>query len=61
MGASHTLHRSIYRKKLTPAQMNLLLTKAESGKPLFLITSCEELRLQAQYGLGGNGVDAFIT
>mgnify|MGYP000492083016 CR=1 FL=1 len=35
--------------------------KAEAGKPLFLITACEELRLQAQYGLGGTGVDDFIT
>ena len=51
---------SEYRKKLTGAQMRLLLDKKESSKPLFLLTACEELRLQAQYGLGGSGVDVFI-
>ena len=49
-----------YRKRLTPGQSELLLAKQEAYKPLFLITSCEELRLQAQYGLGGTGVDEFI-
>lgn len=51
---------SEYRKKLTSQQMRLLLDKKESSKPLFLLTACEELRLQAQYGLGGSGVDVFI-
>jgi hypothetical protein len=51
---------SEYRKKLTKDQMRLLLDKKESAKPLFLLTACEELRLQAQYGLGGSGVDVFI-
>ena len=55
-----TQQLAYYRKKLTVPQMDLLLSKAESGKPLFLITSCEELRLQAQYGLGGTGVNDFI-
>jgi len=51
---------SEYRKKLTKERMRLLLDKKESAKPLFLLTACEELRLQAQYGMGGSGVDVFI-
>lgn len=39
---------SEYRKKLTPTQLQLLLEKAESHKPLFLLTCCEELRLQVR-------------
>jgi telomerase protein component 1 len=48
---------SEYRKKLTREQLRLLLDKKESSKPLFLLTACEELRLQAQYGSAGQGVD----
>ena len=29
--------------------------------PLFLATACEELRLQAEYGLAGDGVTKFIS
>lgn len=35
---------SVYRKRLTNEQLDLLLEKAESSKPLFLLTCCEELR-----------------
>eukprot|EP01138_Halocafeteria_seosinensis_P010237 gb/GECG01010455.1/.p1 GENE.gb/GECG01010455.1/~~gb/GECG01010455.1/.p1 ORF type:complete len:2817 (+),score=410.58 gb/GECG01010455.1/:1-8451(+) len=49
-----------YRKKLLPTQMNLLMEKSESHKPLYLLTVCEELRLQAQYGVEGSGVDRKI-
>ena len=49
-----------YRKKLLPNQMNLLMEKTESSKPLYLLTVCEELRLQAQYGVEGSGVDRKI-
>lgn len=49
-----------YRKKLLPTQMELLLSKTEAMRPLYAITACEELRLQAQYGLDGTGVDDFI-
>lgn len=49
-----------YRKKLTRGQLALLLDKKESAKPLFLLTACEELRLQAQYGMDGTGVDEKI-
>ena len=28
--------------------------------PLYLVVACEELRLQAEYGLGGEGVDTFV-
>ena len=51
---------SEYRKKLTPQQLSLLMAKPESHKPLFLLTVCEELRLQAQYGQTGLGVDEKI-
>ena len=50
----HTRHltatpsRHRYRKKLTPQQLKLLLAKTESHKPLFLLTVCEELRLQVR-------------
>ena len=37
-----------FRKKLTPEQLHLLLAKAHAGSPLYLMTCCEELRLQAQ-------------
>lgn len=37
---------AMYRKKLTEPQLESLLHKAESYKPLYLLTSCEELRLQ---------------
>lgn len=50
-----------YRKKLTSEQMELLLKKPDSHKPLFLLTVCEELRLQAQYGLMGTGVNDKIA
>ncbi len=33
-----------YRKRLTHEQLELLLSKAESTKPLYLLTCCEELR-----------------
>jgi hypothetical protein len=33
-----------YRKRLTAEQLELLLDKAESSKPLYLLTCCEELR-----------------
>jgi hypothetical protein len=33
-----------YRKNLTPEQLELLLDKTESSKPLYLLTCCEELR-----------------
>lgn len=32
------------RKRLTREQLELLLAKAESSKPLYLLTCCEELR-----------------
>jgi hypothetical protein len=35
---------SVYRKRLTNEQLDLLLEKTESSKPLFLLTCCEELR-----------------
>jgi hypothetical protein len=38
-----------YRKRLTHEQLELLLDKAESSKPLYLLTCCEELR----YGILG--------
>lgn len=50
-----------YRKKLTSGQMDLVLAKQESDKPLYLLTCCEELRLQAQYGFSGAGVDEMIV
>ena len=40
--------------------MDMLLEKKEWDRPLFLLTCCEELRLQAQYGIGGSGVDTMI-
>jgi len=46
-----------YRKKLLPYQLDLVLAKQDSFKPLYLLTLCEELRLQAQYGRDGTGVD----
>jgi hypothetical protein len=49
-----------YRKRLTREQLELLLAKTESNKPLYLLTCCEELRLQAQYGVSGSGVDEKI-
>ena len=36
-----------YRKRLTNEQLELLLDKAESSKPLYLLTCCEELRYGA--------------
>ena len=44
-----------YRKKLTPQQMDMLLSKGHAGSPLYLLTSCEELRLQAQYVVSPHG------
>ena len=66
--ALHTEERSnlvvarlgMYRKKLTEPQMDILLSKAGSGSPLYLLTCCEELRLQAQYGIQGEGVETMI-
>jgi WD40 repeat protein len=46
-----------YRKKLLPHQLDLVIDKKDSAKPLYLLTLCEELRLQAQYGVDGSGVD----
>eukprot|EP01122_Echinamoeba_exundans_P016140 TRINITY_DN808_c0_g1_i1.p1 TRINITY_DN808_c0_g1~~TRINITY_DN808_c0_g1_i1.p1 ORF type:complete len:1561 (+),score=259.18 TRINITY_DN808_c0_g1_i1:149-4831(+) len=34
-----------YRKKLTSQQMDLLLRKSDSTKPLYLVVACEELRV----------------
>jgi hypothetical protein len=39
---------SVYRKRLTNEQLDLLLEKTESSKPLFLLTCCEELRCVAR-------------
>jgi len=49
-----------YSKRLKPDQMDLIMQKPESTKPLYLLTVCEELRLQAQYGEAGSGVDSKI-
>ena len=49
-----------YSKRLKPDQMELIMQKPESTKPLYLLTVCEELRLQAQYGEAGSGVDSKI-
>jgi hypothetical protein len=50
----------LFRKKLTDNQLRLVLNKAESYKPLYLLTAAEELRLQAQFGRTGTGVDDMI-
>lgn len=34
-----------YRKKLSDSQMNQLLRKQDSYKPLYLVVACEELRV----------------
>ena len=49
-----------FGKHLTQTQMDLLLDKDDAASPLYLTVACEELRLQAQYGLGGSGVDTKI-
>lgn len=49
-----------YSKRLKTEQMDLIMAKPESTKPLYLLTVCEELRLQAQYGIAGTGVDHAI-
>jgi len=36
------------------------MKKKDSHKPLYLMTVSEELRLQAQYGADGSGVDDTI-
>lgn len=35
----------VYRKKLSPKQLDLLLLKTDAHKPLYLIVACEELRV----------------
>lgn len=50
-----------YGKKLTGDQMDMLLQKREASEPLYLIIACEELRLQAQYGINGTGVATKIA
>lgn len=42
-------------------QLELLVAKLGSRSPLFLATACEELRLQAQYGITGEGVTNMIA
>ena len=49
-----------FGKHLTKTQMDLLLGKTDAASPLYLTVACEELRLQAQYGMGGSGVDTKI-
>lgn len=53
-------HLAEFRKKLTVPQMDALMAKNDGNKPLYLKVAAEELRLQAQYGMGGSGVDVFI-
>ena len=42
-------------------QMEAFIKIQGTQSPLFLVTACEELRLQAEYGMGGEGVDKFIN
>lgn len=49
-----------YRKRLTPVQLKLLLDKQDADRALYLRTACEELRLQAQFGRDGSGVDSAV-
>ena len=55
-----SFHLNVFGKHLTDTQMNLLLSKTDAPSPLYLTVACEELRLQAQYGMGGSGVDTKI-
>lgn len=54
-------HLATYRKRVTEQQLEAILSKTDSHKPLYLLTCCEELRLQAQYGETGAGVDDKIA
>ena len=44
-----TYRLSEYRKKLSAEQMQMLLAKKESNKPLYLAVACEELRTFPQF------------
>ena len=49
-----------HSKHLNDTQTRLLLNKHDSTKPLYLMTACEELRIQGQYGGDGMGIDDMI-
>lgn len=51
---------SMYSKKLTDMQLDLLLQNPAATSPLFLRVCVDELRLQADYGMDGNGVANMI-
>lgn len=53
-------HLSTYRKKLTPNQMENLMNKRDSSKPLYLLIACEELRFCGLYGMDGSEIDKKI-
>tara|TARA_B100000795_G_scaffold255053_1_gene226426 strand:- start:60 stop:2804 length:2745 start_codon:yes stop_codon:yes gene_type:complete len=49
-----------HSKKLNENQIQLLLNKHDAIKPLYIMTACEELRIQGQYGTDGTAIDDMI-